>query len=562
MNQRTSIAVILRHSNERLARSSAEVEEEPIIPVPGITSSLTASGQTGAAFSYQITASNTPTSFNATGLPAGLSVNTSTGLISGTPTSSAVSNVTISATSAGGTGSSILVLTVVWTPLALGASLVAWYDASDAATITQSGGAVSAWNDKSGSGYHLLQGTGTNQPAYSATGFQSNSPGITFDGVDNYLSAASATIGTTAVSGFIFAQFNIGSNLNLLGYQASGDAGPFSANSVILFENQASTSLRTYWKGSQRAIAVPLATPPPASSYLSGSSYHRMATVADGTNDTIYLDNAYTTAAVSTTGTLNTPGTILVGARSGGGQPWSGPVSDILILNRAATAPERAQIDNYLMRHWTRVVVVEGDSLIQASATVPRYVQLYAANSSPAAYIDNLGIAGTDFWTNAGSCLIDRSAATDAHLPANKGGRQYVLYFSFTNNLKGSPYTDPFTTQTAADIAAGYVTYASARKTAGWDKVVIATALPRTDGQADDTFRNALNTILRAPGWSGRVANGGPIDAVCDLGNTSTIMGEDASPTGHPTYWADSVHPSALGMVTLEPIFRATINGL
>src|SRR5204863_218164 len=70
---------------------------------PVITSPLTATGQVGVAFSYQITATNNPTSFNATGLPAGLSVNTSTGLISGTPTTTGTSSVTISATNAGGT---------------------------------------------------------------------------------------------------------------------------------------------------------------------------------------------------------------------------------------------------------------------------------------------------------------------------------------------------------------------------------------------------------------------------------------------------------------------------
>jgi hypothetical protein len=79
---------------------------------PVITSSLTATGQVGVAFSYQITATNNPTSFNATGLPGGLSVNTSTGLISGTPTTAGTSSVTISATNAGGTGSATLVITI------------------------------------------------------------------------------------------------------------------------------------------------------------------------------------------------------------------------------------------------------------------------------------------------------------------------------------------------------------------------------------------------------------------------------------------------------------------
>ncbi|NDC74766.1 hypothetical protein EBZ70_05665 [bacterium] len=83
---------------------------QPAAPV--ISSATTASGTVSQAFSYQIAASNTPTSFAATGLPAGLSVNTATGLISGTPTTAAVSSVTISATNATGTGTATLTITI------------------------------------------------------------------------------------------------------------------------------------------------------------------------------------------------------------------------------------------------------------------------------------------------------------------------------------------------------------------------------------------------------------------------------------------------------------------
>ena len=81
-------------------------------PAPVINSTLAASGTNGSTFSYQITATNTPTSYNASGLPTGLSVNTSTGAITGTPSVTGTSSVTISATNGGGTGTATLVITL------------------------------------------------------------------------------------------------------------------------------------------------------------------------------------------------------------------------------------------------------------------------------------------------------------------------------------------------------------------------------------------------------------------------------------------------------------------
>jgi hypothetical protein len=79
---------------------------------PSITSASTASGTVGTSFSYQITATNSPTSYGAPGLPTGLTVNTSSGLISGTPTQSGTFSVTLSAVNGTGTGTAILTLTV------------------------------------------------------------------------------------------------------------------------------------------------------------------------------------------------------------------------------------------------------------------------------------------------------------------------------------------------------------------------------------------------------------------------------------------------------------------
>jgi subtilisin family serine protease len=84
-----------------------------ILPVPGITSSRTATASLALPFIYTTTATNSPTSFGATGLPPGLSINTSNGIISGTPVGNdTVYEVTLTATNSSGAGSASLLLTV------------------------------------------------------------------------------------------------------------------------------------------------------------------------------------------------------------------------------------------------------------------------------------------------------------------------------------------------------------------------------------------------------------------------------------------------------------------
>ena len=78
---------------------------------PVITSVGTATSLQFNMFGYKITATNSPTSYNATGLPGSLSVNRTSGLISGLVSKAGVSRVTISATNAGGTGTQTLVIT-------------------------------------------------------------------------------------------------------------------------------------------------------------------------------------------------------------------------------------------------------------------------------------------------------------------------------------------------------------------------------------------------------------------------------------------------------------------
>ena len=139
----------------------------------------------------------------ATGLPAGVTAawasNTIT--ISGTPTASGTFSYSIPLSGGCGSVNATGTITVrassEWLPSDLGASLVMWYDASDASSITHSSGVVSQWNDKSGNACHLAQSDNTLRPTYTAN-ILSGKGGIDFYLNKGLFSTATPTVGYVA----------------------------------------------------------------------------------------------------------------------------------------------------------------------------------------------------------------------------------------------------------------------------------------------------------------------------------------------------------------------------
>jgi uncharacterized cupredoxin-like copper-binding protein len=79
---------------------------------PAITSPVTASGVYSQSFQYEITATNNPTGFSANDLPEGLSIDSSLGKISGTPTKTGMYDVALKISNTAGYSESTIKITV------------------------------------------------------------------------------------------------------------------------------------------------------------------------------------------------------------------------------------------------------------------------------------------------------------------------------------------------------------------------------------------------------------------------------------------------------------------
>jgi hypothetical protein len=174
-------------------------------PLPAVTSLLTASGQPGAAFSYQITATNSSTSYSAAPLPAGLTLNAATGLISGTPTTAAVSTVALAAANQYGSSPTVnLTLTIgSFSAITSSAALTASISSPFSYTLTANNSPISyslsglpaglSFNSTTG----VVSGTPSAAGNYTLTATATNSLGV---GAPATLTLA-VTGGSTSVGG-------------------------------------------------------------------------------------------------------------------------------------------------------------------------------------------------------------------------------------------------------------------------------------------------------------------------------------------------------------------------
>ena len=228
----------------------------------------------------------------------------------------------------------------VWNPSMISTAL--WLDAADASTISQSSGAVSQWNDKSGNSRHATA-TSTERPTYSATSFNSKQ-GLTFNGTSNVMQAnALAPVlddNDTPFSAYVAVNFSTGSVLAL---GSTANSNPL--HRIIAIDSPPSgISIR-------RDTGLTIAS-------VTGSSFasanHLLGVVFTGTSATLYKNGTQDATGSLNVGTLDTLDRFAIGAqvRSTTASYMTGTVSEIIINSTAISTDTRQRVEGYLAHKW------------------------------------------------------------------------------------------------------------------------------------------------------------------------------------------------------------------
>lgn len=286
---------------------------------------------------------------------------------------------------------------------------------------------------------------------------------------------------------------------------------------------------------------------------------HMVASRYNGFKYDIFLDDVQMfTQPVSTTGpTISDFDVMRLGGFKSGRKLvalalYARTLTNTEIREAYASIKLRASENNILMLGDTtnRIIAFEGESLTAGNGVIPTYANLYAADQTDQFFASMVAQSGSYLNASIGTPnLPSRVVGLDAIIPSNRNGRIFTLSVQISNDLL------PSANRTPEQFMADLIDYLSARRAAGWDRIILATILPRRNSNyaSFNTKRDIINPIIRT--WVGLHC-----DAIADFAGNPT-MGPQAAADDVSLYY-DGVHPTLAGQTIMTEIFRDAYNSL
>jgi hypothetical protein len=216
---------------------------------------------------------------------------------------------------------------VLWTPLNLGASLLAWWDAQDLTKFVFNAGKVASWTDTK-SGIAATQATAGFQPAYNAAGFGAKA-GLVFVPA-NTTSLAVAALASSTVPLTVFAVCNSA--------VATGAIIGSTANAGLEFRTNNGSGLQ-FELLSQQTASLGVSN----NASVANTNAFVLATY-DGNNFAFRVNGSPANNGVNAFG-LAGAGSTTIG--SAPGELFSGTLGDILKMNSVATLSQQQKIEGF-----------------------------------------------------------------------------------------------------------------------------------------------------------------------------------------------------------------------
>jgi len=231
------------------------------------------------------------------------------------------------------------------------AGLDLWLDFSDQSTLTLSGSSISEIRDKSGKGWALTQGTGANQPTFTAGAINGRGAAV-FNGSSTRLTVASYTaLGNvslfilcyrnwTSVSGRAMLSSNYSSTSGIsLNAPTASTSPDFSSGDAVLLGNGFGTGRSPVSTGPITNVSLSNGQPVVISGKLSTGESR------------LFFNGVNVGTRTSRTGAPNiASATLHIGCEfvTSAGNFWDGGIAQVLIYNAALPVAEIKQVERWL----------------------------------------------------------------------------------------------------------------------------------------------------------------------------------------------------------------------